>query len=161
MRKILMAAAALAIAGPAAAQQQQQQAPKAQSGVVAPLPDPRDEELRRSLPDPRELQAIGDTATRAIDAMMNVPIGPLREAVEGRKLSRKEREETLGDHARKDDPNLPERMRGQMGLATAALGALTEQMAVMAPVLRRTLEDAQRRVEEAARGAPPRNYDRR
>jgi len=160
LRKILMAAATLAIAGPAAAQQQQ--VPNAQTGVVpAPLPDPRDEELRRSLPDPRELKELGETATRAVDALMNVPIGPLREAVEGRKLSPKERQETLGDHARKDDPYIRERMRDQMGVATVTLGVLAEQMAVMTPVLRRTLEEAQRRVEEAARGTPPRNYDRR
>ena len=159
MRKYLMAAATLAIAGPAAAQQQPQ-VPAAPAIPVAPA-DPRDDELRRNLPDPRELEAMGDNATRVLDALMNVPIGPLREAVEGRKLSRKEREETLGDQARKDDPHFRERMRDQMGMATVTLGVLADQMAVMAPVLRRTLEEAQRRVEDAARTAPPRDYDRK
>jgi hypothetical protein len=52
-------------------------------------------------------------------------------------------------------------MRDQITIASAAVGVLAEQMAVMTPVLRQTLEDAQRRVEEAARGIPPRGYDRR
>lgn len=159
MRKILITTAALAVAAPAVAQQQ---LPNAQGPVVAaPLPDPRDEEIRRSLPDPRELEAMGNVATRTMDAILDVPIGPLREAVEGRKLSPREREETIGDHARRDDPYFRERMRDQMGVATVALGALAEQMAVMTPVLRRTLEDVERRVEDAVRGLPPRDYDRR
>ncbi len=159
MRKILMAAAALAIAGPAAAQQQSTTPPA--GAIPAPIADPEVEEIRRSLPDPRELQAVGDVAVRAVDAIMDVPVGPLREAIEGRKLSPKEKQETLGDHARKDDPYFRERMRDQMGFATIALSALAEQLAVMTPVLRRTLEDVERRVEDAARGLPPRNYERR
>jgi hypothetical protein len=88
--------------------------------------------------------------------MMDVPVGPLREAVEGRKLSRKERQETLGDVARRDDPHFKERMRDQMGVATVAMGALMEQMVTIAPVLRNTLEDVARRTEEAARQVPQR-----
>lgn len=167
MRKFLIAATALATAAPVAAQQP---APNTAPTTVgsdayeaarAPLPDPRDEEIRQALPDPREMQAVGDVAARAIDAIMDTPIGPLREAIEGRPLSRREREETLGDQARRDDPYFRERMRDQIGMATVALGALSQQMAAVTPVLRRTLEDVERRMEEAIRAAPPRDYGRR
>ena len=154
MRKSLITAAVLAVASPAIAQPAStaaQQAPAA-----APLPDPRDEEMRRNLPDPAEVKAMGETAARAMEAMMDVPIGPLREAVEGRKLSRKERAETLGDVARRDDPEFKERMRDQMGVASVAMAALMEQMVTIAPVLRNTLEDVARRTEEAARQVPQR-----
>lgn len=162
MRKFLMAAASLAIAAPAVAQQPQQQVPDVQPDDVsqAPLQDPRDQEIQNNLPDPRELEAMGDVAVRAMDAILDTPIGPLREAIEGRKLSRREREETLGDQARRDDPYFRERMREQMGVAAIAVSALAEQMAVLTPVLRRTLEDVERRVEDAARGIPPREYGR-
>lgn len=161
MRKFLMAAASLAIAAPAIAEQPQQQIPSAQGDIApAPLPDPRDQEIRDSLPDPRELEAMGDVAARAMDAILDTPIGPLREAIEGRRLSRREREETLGDRARQDDPYFRERMRDQMGVAAIAVSALAEQMAVLTPVLRRTLEDVERRVEDAVSGIPPRQYGR-
>ncbi|HEX8214501.1 MAG TPA: hypothetical protein VF582_03405 [Allosphingosinicella sp.] len=160
MRKFLIAAAAFAIAAPAAAQQAPSavgaQAPGSQAARPGPKLDPRDEELRRNLPDPAEMKAMGEVAARAMEAMMEVPIGPLREAVEGRKLSRRERQETIGDVARRDDPNFKERMRDQMGVASVAMAALMEQMVTIGPVLRSTLEDVARRTEEAARQVPER-----
>lgn len=156
MRKFLIAAAAFAVAAPALAQPPAAQGPGNQGAATAPLPDPRDEEMRRNLPDPAELKAMGEVAARAMEAMMDVPIGPLREAVEGRKLSRREREETIGDVARRDDPQFKERMRDQMAGATVAMGAMMEQMVTIAPVLRNTLEDVARRTEEAARQVPQR-----
>ncbi len=157
----MIAAAALAITAPAAAQQPQ---PQTRSNEVvqptAPV-DPRDAEMLRNMPSPTEMKEMGEIAARGMEAMMDVPIGPLREAVEGRKLSPRERKETLGDHARRDDPNFKERMRDQIGLATVALGALAEQMTVMGPVLRRSLEDVSRRMEDAARAAPQRPSERK
>jgi hypothetical protein len=123
--------------------------------------DPRDEAIVRSVPDRREIEDVSHAAGRMADAILDTPVGPLREAIEGRRLNRRERQETLGDRAAKDDPYFRERMRDQIGVASVAVGALAEQMAVMAPVLRQTLEDVERRVEDAARGVPPRDYDRR
>jgi hypothetical protein len=123
--------------------------------------DPRDRDIVRAIPQRGEIEAVGDVAARSIDAILSVPIGPLIEAANpGRRLSRREREETLGDRAARSDPYVRERMRDQIAVASIAMGALAEQMAVMTPVLRRTLEDAERRVEDAARGIPPRDYDR-
>lgn len=169
MRKFLMVTVGLAaLSAPALAQQPAADAARPieavdlpASNAAEPELDPRDEAIVRSMPDRREIEAVTDTAARAADAILDVPVGPLREAIEGRKLSRREREETLGDRAAKDDPYFRDRMRDQIGVASVAVGALAEQMAVMAPVLRRTLEEVERRVEDAARGVPPRDYDRR
>jgi hypothetical protein len=139
LRKYLIGVAALAIATPAFAQ---------------PGPDMDAEEMRRAVPKPHEVEAMGEVAVGAIDALMNVPVGPLREAIEGRPLPPRERNETLGDQMRRDDPNFREHMRDQISLAGLAMGALAEQMAVMAPILRRTLEDVEQRMEDAARGTP-------
>ncbi|HEY0625445.1 MAG TPA: hypothetical protein VGD10_01800 [Allosphingosinicella sp.] len=163
MRHLILAAAGLAaLAAPAAAQQQIPESADANRVPEAVVPaNPRDQEIARDVPDAREIEQMGEVAARAADAILDVPVGPLREAIEGRKLSRREREETLGDRAAKDDPYIRERMQDQMRTATVALGALTEQMAVMAPVLQRTLEDVERRMEDAVRGVPSRDYDRR
>jgi hypothetical protein len=180
MRKILMAATGLAaFAAPATAQQ----APIPDDAEIGPVSaqvdaridqwrgrddprgderiDPRDRDIVRAIPRRGEIEAVGDVAARSIDAILSVPIGPLIEAANpGRRLSRREREETLGDRAARSDPYVRERMRDQIAVASIAMGALAEQMAVMTPVLRRTIEDAERRVEDAARGIPPRDYDR-
>ncbi|HWH18786.1 MAG TPA: hypothetical protein VNT77_10725 [Allosphingosinicella sp.] len=160
MRKIMIAAAGVtALAASAAAQQPAPPARPDAPARTAPM-DPRDEEIVRSIPDPREVEAVGAAAGRAMDAILDMPVGPLREAIEGRRLSRREREETLGDHAAKDDPYFRERMRDQLAVAGVAVGVLAEQMAVMTPVLRQTLEDVERRVEEAVRTPPPHDYGR-
>lgn len=148
MRRFLIASAALAAAAPALA---------AQPAAPPVLPaDPRDAEIRAAMPDPAEMKAMGEAAARAVDAMMEVPIGPLREAVEGRKLSARERSETIGDRAVRDDPHFRDRMNAGIASASVAMAALAEQMVTIAPVLRRTLDDVAQRMEEAIRTAPQR-----
>jgi len=168
VRKFLMAATALVIAAPALAQQgapaNEEYTPVAPTAAPAqrtqPV-DPRDEEVVRNLPRQQDVERIGDVVDATVGAVLQVPVGPIKEAIEGRKLSRREREETLGDVASKDDPYFRERMRDQIAVAGVAMEVLAEQMAVMTPIFRRTLEDVERRVEDAARGLPPRDYDRR
>lgn len=163
MRNLLIAAGIAALAAPAPAQPQAlPEAGPLPEAVVPPAPlDPRDEEIVAAVPDAGEIQEMGEVAARATDAILDVPIGPLREAIEGRRLDPRERQETLGDHAAKDDPYFRERMRDQIAVASVAMGALAERMAVLTPVLRDTIEDAARRVEDAARGLPPYDYDPR
>ncbi|HEY0044971.1 MAG TPA: hypothetical protein VGB62_10530 [Allosphingosinicella sp.] len=149
MRKLIIAAALLgAAAAPAAAQ-----------SYPDGRYDPRDEEIVRALPHPGEIEAMGDTLGRVADAIMDVDVGPIRDAVdpEARRYGRRHRE-TLGDIASRDDPYARDRIRDQIGAATVGVGAASRELAVLTPVLRRSLEDATRRMEDAMRG---RGYDRR
>ena len=150
MRKLIIAAALLgAAAAPAAAQ-----------SYPDPRYDPRDEEIVRALPHPGEIADMGDTLGRVADAIMDVDVGPIRDAVdpEARRYSRRHRE-TLGDIASRDDPYARERIRDQIGAATHGVGAAAQELAILTPVLRRSLEDATRRMEDAMRGRG--GYDRR
>ena len=149
MRKLILAATMLApvllAASPAMAQA---------------YPDPRDEEIVRSLPDPRHIEELGDTLGRVAEAIMDVPIGPIADAVDPYRR-RRDRNETLGDIASRDDPYARERIRDQVGAATVGVSAAAEQLAVLTPVLRRSLEDATRRMEDAMAGrGRGRDYDR-
>ncbi len=144
MRKLIIAASVLACAAPLAAQ---------------PYPDPRDEEIVRALPHPQEVEELGDTVGRVAEAIMDVPVGPIADAVDPYRRGH-HRDETLGDMARRDDPYARERMRDQIGAATAGLGAIVGELAVVTPVLRRSLEDAARRMEDAMHRRGGRDYDR-
>lgn len=150
MRKLIIAASALAIAAPAIAQ------PYPEPGY-----DPRDEEIVRSLPAPGEIEDMGDRVGDVADALLDTPVGPLREAVEGRRLSRRERSETLGDLASHDDPYARDRVRNEIAVASAQVGAAMDQLAVLTPVLRRTLEDAAIRMEAAIAQSRAARHDRR
>ena len=146
MRKLIIAVSAVAFAVPAAAQ---------------PRPDPRDEEMTRRLPPPGEIEEIGDRLGRVADAVMDVDVGPVVDAVDPeRRRYRRHREETLGDIASRDDPYARERIRGSIGAATYGIEAAIRQLAILTPVLRRSIEDASRRMDDAMRGrAYPRDRD--
>jgi hypothetical protein len=148
LRKLIIAVTALAAAAPLSAQ---------------PYPDPRDEALVRRLPPPAEVERIGDAVGAATDALMDVDVGPLADALDPyHRRYRHGRRETLGDLAGRRDPYARERMRAEIGAVTVGLGAAIGQMAVLTPVLRRSLEDATRRVEDAIeRGRYARPYDDR
>ncbi|MFL6843884.1 MAG: hypothetical protein ACJ8ER_03275 [Allosphingosinicella sp.] len=138
MRKVIIAMTALAAAAPALAQ---------------PRPDPRDEEIARRLPPPGEVEDIGDRLGRATDAIMDVDVGPIADAVDPYRYRHRGRHETLGDLAGRRDPYARERIRDSIDATTIGIGAAMEQIAVMTPMLRRSLEDATRRMEDAiARG---------
>ncbi|HEX8579653.1 MAG TPA: hypothetical protein VF655_08680 [Allosphingosinicella sp.] len=136
MRKLIIAATLLASAVPALAQ---------------PYHHSRDDEIVRDLPRAGEIEEVGDQVGRVADAILDVPIGPIADAVDPYRRGR-HRDETLGDIARRDDPYARERMRDQIGAATVGLGAIMQELAVMTPVLRRSLEDATRRMEDAMAG---------
>ena len=152
MRKLIIAVTVLAAAAPLAAQ---------------PYPDPRDDKIVRHLPPPGEVERMGDAIGRTTDALMDIDVGPLADAVDPyNRRYRHGRRETLGDLASRRDPYARERIRDEIGAVTIGLGAAMEQVAIMTPVLRRSLDESIRRMEDAiARGryARPygRDYDRR
>jgi hypothetical protein len=127
-----------------------------------PYPDARDERIVRSIPPAHEVERIGDALGRATEALMDVDIGPVVDAMDPYHRRYRRGPETLGDLAGgRHDPYARERIRGQIGAVTVGLGAAAEQMAVMTPILRRSLEDATRRMQDAiARGRSARPYDR-
>jgi hypothetical protein len=146
MRKLLIFTSVLAIAAPAAAQHRY---------------EPADDEIVRSLPHPGEIHAMGETLSRVTDALMDVEVGPVVDAVDpARRLHRRHHDETLGDIASRDDPYARERMHDSIAAATIGIGAMVDQLAVMTPVLRRSIEDSRRRVEDAIRDGRERRYDR-
>jgi hypothetical protein len=147
MRKLILAATVLACAAPAAAQSYPDRA----------YPDPRDEAIVRALPHPGQIEDVADTVGRVADAIMDVPVGPIADAVDPYRRGR-HRDETLGDIANRDDPYARERIRDGIGAATVGASAIMGELAILTPVLRRSLEDATRRMEDAMRG---RDGDRR
>jgi hypothetical protein len=134
LRKLIVAAAALAFAAPALAQ-------------PIPYSDPRDEEIARSLPHPYDVEEAGDKMGRAVGAILDVPIGGVVQAVDP--TSRVRRNETIADVAGRDDPYFEERVQDKLHGLTLGAADLVRQMAVVAPALRRSLDDLRRNMDQA------------
>ena len=124
--------------------------------VAAEPVDPRAEELVRALPAPEEMEAMGAVLGSAMEALMDVPVGPLLDAVDPERGRDFRGNETLGALAVEDDPYFRERMQDEIAAVGFGLGAMTERFAALAPVLVETMDDVQARMEEALDGLPER-----
>jgi hypothetical protein len=83
---------------------------------------------------------------------MDVDVAPVVDAIDPeRRRYRRHREETLGDIASRRDPYARERIRHSIGAATYGIEAALRQIAILTPVLRRSIEDTQRRIDDAMR----------
>jgi len=151
LRNLILAASALAttlaIAAPAAARR-----------------DSRSdrEDRARHLPPPGEIEEMGDRIGQVAEAMMDVDIGPIVDAIDPARRDRDDRrsKETLGDIASRDDPHARERMRDSIDRATFGFEAMIAQFAMLAPVILRSIEDASRHIDDAM-DQPPRGRRRR
>jgi len=148
LRKLIIAACVAVIAAvPAAAQ---------------PYPD--DDEIVRDLPPPGEVEEIGDRLGRTADAVMDVDVAPIVDAVDPQaRRYRRHRDVRVGDIVSRGDPYARDRIQNSIAAATFGIEAALRQIAILTPVLRRSIEDAERRVDDAMRRGPrdrDRDYDR-
>jgi hypothetical protein len=126
MRLVLLAAAAL-VSTPV---------------IAATPPDGRAAEaLTHSLPAPQAVEAYGNAADTAADALMEVPVGPMEEAVTPwRDYPPEHRNETLGDMAHARDPQFQHKIHRYVGKMTDTMNAMTQTAAMAAPVVDRELD---------------------
>ena len=138
MRKLIIAASVVALAAPALA-------------AAQPYPDPRDEEIERALPRDGEIEHVGRTMEDVTDAILDVDVGPVVDAIDRSRgyPPRRYRDRTLGDIASRDDPYARERIRDDIAAASADMTVMVERLARLAPVLRRSVEDLERSMEDA------------
>jgi hypothetical protein len=159
MRRILIGLAAVAVAGPAAAH------PK--DDAYRGASREADREIARSIPHPAEVESAGAAVEAVVGAMMDVPIGPLVDAIDaadpaGRPYRRPHRrDETIGDLAADGDPYFEDRLHDQIRGVTAGMGVMAEQLAVMAPEMRRAIERIENDVARAVDTARARREDSR
>jgi hypothetical protein len=144
MRKLILAASAIALALPAVASAQSSRS----------FPEDMDDDIARSLPHPGEVEAMADVAGRAAEAIVDVPIGGLVRAIDPTR--RVHPDDTIADVTR--DPYLRDRIRGSVDDLAIGMGDVMRQVAVVAPALRRSLADLERNLEGALYDS--RRYDR-
>jgi hypothetical protein len=142
MRKLILAASVLALAFPAVASAQA-------------FPEEMDDDIRRSLPHPGQVEQMADVAGRAAEAVIDTPIGGLVRAIDPTRRVRPD--DTIADVTR--DPYLRDRIRDSVDDLAIGMGDVMSQVAVVAPALRRSLADLERNLQGAIAGG--RGYDRR
>lgn len=118
-------------------------------------------QLPRELTDPAAAQRLSYEMQALSNALLNVRIGEVRAAVEGREATPQERNMTIGDLARRKDPDFDR----HLGQQVASIGP-TVQRSMKAinralPQVMRDVHDAQKSLERAVANLPDPTYPQR
>ena len=159
MRKLLFLGAALIVAAPVLAQ------PTARDDDArydAPMPEAmaddeewdgedRYEQDRVAPPviHPGQVEAMGGAMDRLLGAVMSLPIGGIAAAVDPYNRGGIHPNATVRDMATRDDPYAEQRMRAGIRGATRGVGAMSQALERVMPVLARSIEEVEREVEAA------------
>ena len=150
MVKSLMIVPLLMCASPALAQ------------VAPPAPPPPDIiQLPPELTDPATAQRLAGAMQVASQALLNMRVGEMRAALEGRQATPQERNLTVRDLARRKDPDFDRKLQRQMANIGPTVGRSMQVLNRALPEMMRGLADAQQALDRAVANMPDPTYPRR
>ena len=141
MRLIIFALPLLSLAAPVAA---------------APRPAPQ---LPPELSDPRMADQLGRVAGVLTRSLMNLPVGEIEAAVEGRPATRADRARTVGDSV--GDPDLDQRVAAEAAQSGRTMQAASRALMSSLPAIMAALDQAKDELERATANLPDPTYPRR
>jgi hypothetical protein len=117
--------------------------------------------LPPELTDPSVIHQLAGTLDDLSRALMNVRIGEARAALEGRDASPRERNMTVGDYARRNDPNFDRHLHQQIASVEPQVQRGVQAVNHALPAVMQALGDAERAVDRAIANMPDPTYPRR
>ncbi|MEO7563623.1 MAG: hypothetical protein ABIR63_03765 [Sphingomicrobium sp.] len=118
-------------------------------------------ELQRALDDPRNEQKMSAMIGALSDAFLDLRVGEIAAAADGRPVTAADRTLTVRDIARRDDPQFEARLRGRVGNALPAVRQGMKSLSAALPALVRSFEEAGAAIERATANLPDPTYPRR
>jgi hypothetical protein len=119
------------------------------------------QQLPPELTDPATVQRLAGAAQAVSDAMLDINVGEVRAAMEGREPTLAERHQTVRDLARRKDPDFDRHVHQQI----AAVGPKIQQGVAAInrglPAVMQALGEAQQAIERAVANMPDPTYPRR
>jgi hypothetical protein len=150
--RALLFAPLLLIAAPVAAQ-------------PAPRPAPPPSEAPMAIPpqltDPATADRLAGMMQAISKAFLNLPVGEVQAAAEGRPPTRAERHMTVRDVARRDDPNFDRNFQQQMANARPMIHQSMKALSDALPAMMQGLQQAGQALDRAAANMPDPTYPKR
>ena len=128
----------------------------ASPAVAAPLMVPA---LPQVLTDPAMADQLGRVAGVLTRSLMDLPVGEIEAAIEGRPATRADRRRTVGDSI--GDPQIAQRVAEQATSSGRTMQAATRALASSLPAIMQALEGAKGEIERAIGNLPDPTYPRR
>jgi hypothetical protein len=146
MRKILIVLPLLLGASPALAQ---------------PVPPPEPIQLPRELTDPATAERLANSVQVLTEALLNVKVGGVRAALEGREAGPRERNLTVGDLARRRDPNFDRDIRRQVASVEPKVRRGMKAVNEALPQIMQGVTRAEQAIDRVAANMPDPTYPNR
>lgn len=146
MRHYLLAIPLALIAAPVAAQ---------------PAPQPEQIQIPSELTDPAMADKLANMLQALSKAFLELPVGEVQAAAEGREPTRAEKGLTVRDLGRRDDPNFDRNFQRQIAQSKPMIEQSMKALAQALPAMTKALSEAARQMERATANMPRPDYPRR
>jgi hypothetical protein len=118
-------------------------------------------QLPPELTDPAAAMQMARTVQALSTALLNIRVGDMRAALEGRDATPAERNMTVGDIVRRKDPDFDRHVQEQVATVGPKIQRSMRAINRALPELMRDVDDVQRSVERAVSNLPDPSYPRR
>jgi hypothetical protein len=118
-------------------------------------------QLPPELTDPATIHQLAGTLDQLSRALMNIRVGEVRAALEGRDATPRERNMTVGDYARRNDPNFDRHLHQQIASVEPQVQRGVRAANQALPAISQAIDDAERAVDRAIANMPDPTYPRR
>jgi len=118
-------------------------------------------QLPPQLTDPATAEKLTNTMQALSSALLNMRVGEVAAAMEGRVAAPEERNLTVGDLARRDDPDFDRHFHDQIASVGPTMQRSIKAMNKALPEITRDLKDARKSIERAIANMPDPNYPKR
>ena len=118
-------------------------------------------ELPRQLTDPAMADKLGQMAGAVSRALLDLNVGEVQAAIEGRTATPADRRRTVRDLAAGGDPNIERQIEGQAATSGAAIQAGAKAIAAALPAIMESIDRATAEIDRATANLPQPGYPRR
>lgn len=125
------------------------------------MPPPSAIQLPPALTDPAAQMKLAMKLQRISTALLNIRVGDMQAALEGREATPRERNETVGDIVRKKDPNFDRDVQREVATVGPKIQRSVQALNRALPEMIRSVDDAQRSLKRAVSNLPDPNYPER
>ena len=124
--------------------------------AAAPRPAPQ---LPPALSDPALADQLGRVAGVLTRSLMNLPVGEVEAAIEGRPVTAADRARTVRDSV--DDPYLEQRIAAEAAQSGRTMQAASKALMSSLPAIMAAIDQARDEIERATANFPDPTYPRR
>lgn len=130
-------------------------------GASPALAQPPAATLPPELADPAVADKVADMVQGLSDAFLNLPVGEIEAAAEGRKPSPADKRRTVRDLGRRDDPNFDRDLQRRIAEARPMIAQSMKAIQKALPEIMESVQKAQRAIERATANMPDPTYPKR